>query len=706
MRLRFFLYLLFISFKMENLKGFLGVCLFCAFTIAFGQQNQTETAYTNRVYLLWDASSSMSARNIEAELTYLDTYFTQHPNVEVTLIKFNYQEIFKKIYQIINSDWEELSQELLNTVYDGATSLSWIKQTTFSNPTLLFSDQKESFVTNKTVLPSTITRVNETTTSTAPSPKKEVFKGFVYTSDGPIPGVTISLKGQNKKVVTDSAGAYRIEAQIGDVLVFEYLNYPKKEVSLGAQTQHDMLIEKGTYALKEVTVTEKKTEKETVTTGYGQENKDKVGYMVESVKADEISAIETDVSSALTGKISGVNVPIDNGPDMARTIIRGMKSIKLQNSPLIVLDGVPLRRTDETGAPGSQNFLSDTRFLDPSNIAEITVLKGLAATNRYGSEGGNGVIIITTKTGYFKASPDANQPKKEAPEFVPYTPENPFYLADLQSAEDHEALFEKYMVYKNLFGNTPEFYLNAYKIFNDKNPDKAFQVISNLIELFPDKLPVLKAMTFVLEAAGDVPHALEVAQIINSRFPGQTQSQLQLANLQYLNKNNQAAYEAYMRLRDSHLNAFALKKQLLNGIKSSVAKDAALIQNPQVPSFAKRPVNYPYRIVVEWSHAQAAFNLQFVDPANNYINLENYPGTELYTENRNQQYFTIESVIEEGSPKGRWLANIKRTDEIVEIVYFKITVFKDFGTNTESLQTQVFALKPTDANVNVWELVY
>lgn len=692
---------------MKNLKYFFVVALIWVTSLALCQQKQTNQTVSMHINLLWDASSSMSGRNIAAELTYLYTYFSQHPNLEVTLIKFNYREIFRKTYQIINSEWEELTNELLHTTYDGATSLSWVKQRTFSNPTLLFSDQKESFATTKTVLPSTITRVNETTTQNAPPPKKEIFKGFVYADNGPIPGVTISLKGKNQQVVTDSTGAYRIEAQKGEVLVFEYLNYPKKEVSLGDQTQHDMLLEKGTYVLKEVTVTEKKTEKETVTTGYGQENKDKIGYLIESVKADEISAIDKDVSSAIAGKISGVDAPVDNGPDMARVLIRGLHSINLTQSPLLVIDGVPQTRSNEFGFSfGGRNNTTTTTYLDPSNIAEVVVLKGAAATNRYGSEGGNGVIIITTKTGYFKTSPDANQPKKEAPEFVPYTPENPFYINDLQLAENHEALFEKYLVYKDLFGNAPDFYLNAYMVFKAKDADRAFQVISNLIELFPDNLPVLRTLTFALEAAGDTTQALEVTQIINSRFPGQTQSQLQLANLQYLHKNYQAAYEGYMRLRESHLKAYALKKQLLNGIKSSVAKALALAQDPQIPSFAKRPVNIPLRIVVEWSHPQAAFNLQFVDPVNNYINIENYPSTALYNENQNLQYFTIESVIEEGSPKGRWLANIKRADEITETVYFKISVFTNFGTTTESLQTKVFALKPTGENVNMWVLSY
>ena len=106
----------------------------------------------------------------------------------------------------------------------------------------------------------------------------------------------------------------------------------------------------------------------------------------------------------LRGKVPGVDITSQSGVTGTGTniIIRGYTSISGSNQPLFVLDGVPIdastyrdRGFTSGGATASSRFLD----LDPNNVAEISVLKGLAATVLYGEAGRNGVILITTKTG-------------------------------------------------------------------------------------------------------------------------------------------------------------------------------------------------------------------------------------------------------------------------------------------------------------------
>jgi TonB-dependent SusC/RagA subfamily outer membrane receptor len=674
----------------------------------YSQEKASGSSHSNRLTLLWDVSNSMSNRNIQAELAYLNNYFLKFQQGQVTLIKFNYRVTFRKTYPIENANWEALSQELIQSTYDGATSYGWMKQEHLTNPTLVFSDAEETW--QKSGLPENIqiTRVNLTE-----QPKKVnensivAYRGFVYSEKGPVAGVSIRLKDTERGVVTDSSGFYSIAAKKGDALVFSHLGSREKIITLADDLQVDLMLEKGTISLKEVTVTEKKRSEETVTTGYGQENKDKVGYAVTSVKADDITAVETNISSALAGKVAGLNTSVDNGSDMSRANIRGMKSINLSNSPLIVIDGVPQQRTNEgTFTFGAGDNITDTSHLNPANIAEITVLRGLAATNRYGGEGSNGVIIITTKTNTFANSNDASKKsKKKAPEFVAYQADIPFYQSDLQAIENEEERFEKYLAYKELFGHTADFYIDVYKVFKAKNAAFAFDVLSNIVERFSKDVSALNAMAYVLEETSDFESALQVYEIVNANFPDRAQSALNLANMHYVNKDYQKAFEQYIAIRNhKDWTSYSLKKQLMNSLKSTVSKDESLLNDIKTPAFAKKGVSIPIRIVIEWSQYDAAFALQFVDPGNNYINIGYDKDSDLYTENRKSHYYTLESVIEEGSPNGLWLANIKLTEETATPIYFKIQLFKNFGSSAETLETKVIVISKADINYNFLSL--
>ncbi len=214
-------------------------------------------------------------------------------------------------------------------------------------------------------------------------------------------------------------------------------------------------------------------------------------------------------------------------------------------------------------------------------------------------------------------------------------------------------------------------------------------------------------MAYVLEKNKDFESALQVYEKIKENFPNQAQSLLNLADIQYLNKNYKEAFNQYLVVRNNkNWDSYSLKKQLMNSLKSTVSKDKALLNDGNTPAFTKNGVSIPIRIVLEWSQYDTAFELQFVDPGNNYINIGYTKDSEQYAENRKSNYYTIESVIEEGSPKGLWLANLKLTEETSTPVYFKIQLFKNFGTPNETLETKVIAINQTDVNYNFLKLEY
>ena len=211
-----------------------------------------------------------------------------------------------------------------------------------------------------------------------------------------LPGVNVIIKGTTVGTTTDVNGSYSLDVPSdGGTLVFSFIGLASQEIEIGARSVMDVVMSSEVEELQEVVVTALGITKE----------KAALGYAVTSVGGSQLEARpEADIARLLRGKVPGVDITSQSGVTGTGTniIIRGYSSISGSNQPMFVLDGVPIdastysdRGFTSGGATASSRFLD----LDPNNVAEVSVLKGLAATVLYGEAGRNGVILITTKTG-------------------------------------------------------------------------------------------------------------------------------------------------------------------------------------------------------------------------------------------------------------------------------------------------------------------
>jgi TonB-linked SusC/RagA family outer membrane protein len=204
----------------------------------------------------------------------------------------------------------------------------------------------------------------------------QTVTGVVSDADGVLPGVSVNVKDTSTGVETDFDGKYTIKAKEGDILIFSYLGFKTEEKTVGASNVINVILEEDATALNEVVVV-----------GYISQTRGDISGSVASVDISE--AIKTPVANAadvLQGRVSGVNVVSSNAPGAAPKItIRGFGTTN-NTDPLYIIDGV--QTTDG-------NILNS---IDPSNIAQMNVLKDGAAAI-YGSRASNGVVIITTKSG-------------------------------------------------------------------------------------------------------------------------------------------------------------------------------------------------------------------------------------------------------------------------------------------------------------------
>lgn len=234
--------------------------------------------------------------------------------------------------------------------------------------------------------------------NTIEKPQDHQVTGTILDENGvPLPGANILEKGTTNGTQTDFDGNYSIALQNKDAtLVVSYIGYTTKEVSVGSQVTINIVLQENAEGLNEVVII-----------GYGQIKAGDATGAVSTLKPEDMNGgLISSPGQLIQGRTSGVQVTSNSGePGGGISIrIRGTGSIRSGNSPLFVVDGVPLSNDDvglsgNTPGSGSSSARNPLNFINPKDIASIDILKDASATAIYGSRGANGVVIITTKKG-------------------------------------------------------------------------------------------------------------------------------------------------------------------------------------------------------------------------------------------------------------------------------------------------------------------
>ena len=200
--------------------------------------------------------------------------------------------------------------------------------------------------------------------------------GTVQSEQGPEAGVVVMVQGSSTATSTGLDGQYSIQADKNAVLVFSMVGFKQAEEPVAGRNRIDVLLEQDRTLLDEVVVI-----------GYGTQLKEYLIGSVSQVTAKDImKAPVTNVQTMLTGRLAGMtNIQTSGTPgdDATRMLVRGISTFSGDSAPLCIVDGVERPFT----------------YLNPSDIASVSVLKDAATAAIYGVRGANGVIIITTKSG-------------------------------------------------------------------------------------------------------------------------------------------------------------------------------------------------------------------------------------------------------------------------------------------------------------------
>lgn len=213
--------------------------------------------------------------------------------------------------------------------------------------------------------------------------QNDTITGVVYDENAvPIIGATLLQRGTTNGTLTDVEGKYSIVLVEGEkVLIVRYSGMEMQEIALEGRSVLDVIMNPDLVSLNEFVVV-----------GYGSQDKRDISGAVSVVDKEDLDLRpNTQVGALIQGKAAGVQVLSSSGkPSQGINIrIRGVNSINAGSEPLYVVDGVPTL---------------DTRSINPADIESISILKDASAAAIYGSQGANGVVLITTKMGSRKGS--------------------------------------------------------------------------------------------------------------------------------------------------------------------------------------------------------------------------------------------------------------------------------------------------------------
>lgn len=231
--------------------------------------------------------------------------------------------------------------------------------------------------------------------------QKRQISGVVieFGTNTPLPGVSVSVQGTTSGTLTDAEGNYSIEASTGNVLVFTYVGMESKTAVVGSGNTIDIILEVNANLLESVVVT---------ALGIKREEKS-LSYAQQSVGGDELTRTrDPNIMTSLAGKAAGVEIKRSSSGagGSTKVVLRGNKSLSGDSSPLFVIDGIPMANNRgaqpgmwSNGAKDSYDRGDGLSAINPEDIESISILRGSNAAVLYGSQGANGVVLITTKSG-------------------------------------------------------------------------------------------------------------------------------------------------------------------------------------------------------------------------------------------------------------------------------------------------------------------
>lgn len=555
----------------------------------------------------------------------------------------------------------------------------------------------------ETVEDKTFSSRNITPASNTVIIEKEI-SGTVSYLDSPIPLVNVKIVGKNSGVVTNPKGEYKIKANVGEIIQFSHVSYATVSIIVEDITEVlniEMVLQENeldTVIINADTKQGKSAERAKkadakFNSSMGTFDPRTSGNAISYIDGNEKTAGARDILDVLNGKVAGIRVNRETN----EVFMRSTGSINTELPPIWDIDG---------------NVITYIPYnLPPDDIEDIYLLKSLAATNRYGSQGRGGVIVVRTRTGNFAAT-KAIENEKIAEQYrnqdrymndasqlaLASLNDNPYadglevfdskqkaYIHyeeklkySLPSYADHIAIAQKFVTY-----------------FNDIT--LATEIFQQLMDTHSNNPEILKAIGYHLQTIGQKREAIEAYERTFKLRPKYAQSYRDLANAYMENDQFKKSWRLYMSyLMQGHdLSAEGIGELIYNEMEWLYfsRKNQTEIKENFVPKSRDLfDFRNDVRMVVEWNTSEAEFDLEFVGPdLRSYVFEHSVNANqELITEEKKMGYSSKEFFIDDIGD-GEWLVNFTyKGNKKPEPTYIKVTTFYNWGKAEQSKDISVY----------------
>ena len=701
--------------------------------------------------ILWDSSLSMIDRDLERDLNFLDNYFSKYPETNGTLISFSNAIIQESKFIVEQGDWSDLRKELELTIYDGGTNYEGLFETK-ADHYLVFTDGIETFSKLRPSFEQPIYFISTTANTNKeklmrladisegrmidlskqqPNPVKNTstsnenaissISGTVRKFSGPLSKVNIINQNTNEGTSTDAEGNFTINASKDDIIQFTYVGMRPVNVVASSNDDYEITMSPKKETLDEVVLNANVETDETVNTGNGVVDKRRLGYDVQTIGSEEVSELDTDVQQAVKGQFAGLELPNDSAQEnfditQFRGRHKGMSMLTNQFG-LVVIDGIP----QETSDSKKGGFVSNIgATINPDLIHSITYLKGLAATNKYGTLGMGGVLVIVTKNAVGdKPIEEVKIPTGTTGTYsgnaasLEELPDEP-YIKRLTRAKTIDEAFIIYLEEREKFGSDPIFYLDVYTYFKDwNNPMLSDRILSNASEIGFDDPLVLKAIGYLQQEKGDWAASVKTFERVQKISPTHAQSYLDLATAYAHNDQPRKALkifkQAVQKNNSGEIDLLGIMTTFRNEFKNLIYRADGKLNLSGIDPIYLKNIAYNSRIIFQWNDLNSEFELNIVNPQNRFFTVSNTIEAQPQKfEAQMAQGFGTEEFYLTNADKGNWQFNLKYLGKSVSKelpTFLKVTTYTNFGQPNQQSSVKVIRLSKRDMEHQIAKIV-
>ncbi|MDC0008084.1 carboxypeptidase-like regulatory domain-containing protein [bacterium] len=565
--------------------------------------------------------------------------------------------------------------------------------------------------------------------------KQISIKGKITNGEQPINGVNILVANTERGTQTNANGEYELTAQEGEVLRYSHVGYVSIEIiTEDVNRTLNIIMVPEVNELKEVTVTKsvpRKTQKELfqdynnnpnlIKTMFGIVDKEIVGYSLRILNKEDISQGAMDIKDVINGRFAGVQMDCNRTTGLLVVAMRSTLTFGGANSD-------PTGNAIVSGPSDHVVFDVDgilfeelpCNFVDPSNIERIAVIPSLSGLIKYGTIGRGGAVIINTVTGNF--SPRANgvanfdQAKlrnntfqNDALTSADTARDVAGYLAALRSSESEAGAKQLYEQQIKMYGSSFYYLLDAYDYFASKwkNQEFADQIIKDNYTLFSENPIALKSLAYMYQTQGESEKAHEAYKEVFILRPNYAQSYMDLANSYREVGDYRKAASIYARygylLEQGFLRAEGkmftnIIDRELNNLVSLKGKE--ILSRKELKSFVLDEEFSGTRLVFEWADSEAEFELQFVNPENNFFKSEHslIADANRIKDEKLSGYSSEEYLIDDAI-RGTWMVNVKYLgNKSLTPTYIKATIYHNYGSASQRKETKLFKMSLRNVN--------